>query len=125
MHDVFLHFQTDGPSNALLTFRHSYVTSSYPPGTNRYTFDVNMDATFNTTTTLSRTIKGEGSLSVGGEKSPVKGEIGGGAEFGKQYQETVVTLHARIVGDLDPTALQGRLQVHGSMVGNSVHHKDK
>jgi hypothetical protein len=124
VHDVKLMFQTDGPSDAQLNFKHGGVTQNY--GTNdMYTFDVLMDIVFNSTTTLSRTMKGGGHVELGNDMTPVRGGIDGSYESGKQYAETVSMLHGRIYGTLEPYAPHHRLHVGGQIAGGAALHRDK
>lgn len=124
VHDVKLMFQTDGPSDAQLNFKHSGVNDSYKDR-DVYHFDVEMDITFNSTTMLSRTIKGGGKIEVGTDATPVRGGLDGSYESGKQYAETVNTLHGRIQGTLDPYKSHSRLHVGGNITGVAAQHRDK
>ena len=87
-----------------------------------YEFNVLMDITFNTATTRSRTIKGGGNIELG--KEPIKGGVEGSYEDGKQYAETVTTLHGRITGELNPYT-HFCLHVNGHITGNAVNNRDK
>lgn len=124
VHDVKVMFQSDGPSDAQLNFKHGGVTDGY----NRqdiYSFDVLMDIVFNSTTTLSRTIKGGGKIELGSDKTPIRGGVDGSYESGKQYAETVDTLHGRIHGTLEPYSPHNRLHVGGNITGAATLHRDK
>lgn len=121
-HDVHLKFQTDGPSDAQLNFPHAYLEHSYGDK-DKYTFSLTVDITFNSTTTLSRTIKGGGNVQLDGKI--ISGGVDGSYERGKQYADTVTSLRGRIEGALEPYTQHNRLNVSGHITGQAASHRDK
>ena len=124
VHDVKLLFQSDGPSDAQVNFKHGGVTDHYG-AQDMYHFDVMMDIEFNSTTVLSRTMKGGGNIELGSDKTPIRGGLEGSYEAGKQYADTVPKLHARIQGTLEPYSQHNRLHVGGNITGIAAQHRDK
>lgn len=108
-HNVKLIFQTDGPSDAQLNFKHDALIDNYKHRV--YHFDVNMDILFGegVTNKLGATL----GANVGVEKG-VKGGIEGGLEASQEAPGTRTTLHARIEGLL--SAHEGKLEAWGSRV---------
>ena len=107
--NVKLIFQTDGPSDAQLNFKHDALIGRYIH--HIYRLDVNMDVLFGegVTNKFGATLGGN----IGVEKG-VKGGLEAGAEASQESPGTRTTLHARIEGML--SANEGKLEAWGQMV---------
>lgn len=122
VHDVKLMFQSDGPSNCQLNFKHTYVNGDYREK-NKYKFDVNMDVLFGEGATRTRTIKGGANLGV--DAKVIKGGVDGSYESGLSQPDTQTTLRGRIEGTLDAKASHNRLHAHAYMYGSALQHLDR
>lgn len=122
VHNVKLMFQSDGPSNCQLNFKHTYVDNKYPT-VNICEADVNMDVLFGEGATRSRTIKGGANLGV--DAKVVKGGVDGSYESGLSQPDTQTTLHGRIEVHLDAKASHNRLHAHAYMYGSALQHLDR
>ena len=107
--NVKLIFQTDGPSDAQLNFKHDALIGRYKHRI--YRFDVNMDILFGegVTNKFGATL----GANVGVEKG-VKGGVEGGLEASQESPGTRTTLHARIQGML--SANEAKLEAWGDRV---------
>lgn len=102
-------FQTDGPSDAQLNFRHHTLQFHHVFAVCR--FEVSMDALFGEGVVVKESTTMGGT--VGAEKV-VKGELQLGTESGKEAPGTRTSLHGRLEGMLSAKEL--RLEAWGQLV---------
>lgn len=108
--DVKLIFQTDGPSDAQVNFKHEALIPDY---THRiYKFDVNMDIVFGEGVVFKNGAKVGGNI---GAEKVVKGGLDIGLELNEERPGTRTIIHARIQGMLN--AQNGNLEAWGGNAG--------
>jgi hypothetical protein len=111
--NIKLIFQTDGPSEAQLNFKHDALTHRYKHRI--YLFDVNMDIVFGQGIVQRNGVKVNGAI---GAEKVVKGGLDVGVESSIDTPGPITSIHARIEGIL--SANEGKLDAWGKMTGAAI-----